>query len=406
MQENLLSCRSPPYLKHKKRTTVCLLVLVASLIINHYLHSEFMQISVQISIYLQTLNLELMSRTLSTVAIAGALSYIPLNAFLSSKKLQAFEMLIGLILCCFFQSLIKMIYMDQRPSFLSKELKTGRHFCEKEYGMPSGHALFSAFAFFCIAKQYKRKCQHMSIFQKTVVIGLIIIIGLGVVFSRLYFGVHSLNQVGIGLILGTFLFTLTNSVEKYLDVYVIAPVFKIERTYLSRHISLFLGFVGVGMVMILMFAFLLSFEVDYASTEFYKEIINCVEVKEDFNFGFSVKVLRDGLTFAYFLGILVGIGLHPESLILEFNFGFDGNAVNTMVRLGCVFLINLPMYLMMEIEFKSVGMRVLRPLILFPLFGVLTGRYSTDFIRWCGIPLGKQGLIENKGKESKQEGFE
>ena len=390
---------TPPTFRHLKRTLICFIILFLTIIFNYFNHDQYMDLSIEISVKLQTFNLDPSLTILSTAAIASALSYIYLNTFLSSKKVSAFRTLFGLSLCIFIHSFLKLIFMDQRPSFLSKRLKEGTHYCEKEYGMPSGHSIFAAYAFFCIANQYKKNHQHLSMYTPVLIFFTIFITGLGIAFSRLYFGVHSFNQTIIGLLIGTFIFTFINSTKKILDLYIFKLVFK-ENQDKRNHV----GFLLVGLTLVFLFilytAFLFSYQDNPTSTEFYNKIVNCTIVKNNFNSGFSVKILQDGLIFTNFMGIIIGVSNCPKSIINSLCFCFDKNFKNIFLRMGCVFLINLPMGLAFLVHLTNPFLLVLRPLIFFPFFGFLTGRFSVDLVRLFGISVKDNNLMEKGERET------
>lgn len=394
MDENLVfrSEQKTVSLKYIKRFLITLLILSISITLNYYFHDEFMRHSISISMFLQKADFDTISTISSNFIIACTFIYIPINAFVSPTRLNAFRMLVGLSTCVWLHSFLKMIYMDYRPSFLSKSLRSGKHFCEKEYGMPSGHSMFVAFNLFCIANQYKRNYESTHIYIKLAVYACFGLVGWSVLFSRLYFGVHSFNQVIIGVLLGTFVFTSMNTFKDYINEWVIEPIFqKKSRSYFKGQFvlgSIFLFFVST-----LLIGFLKSYSSDPTQTEFYHDIVQCTEVKIDFNLGFSTKILKDGLFSTYFISFLIGISMirpHSEA----FYFSYDGNLKNIMLRFCCIVLMNLPFAIFMAIKFKIAIVEIVKMFILAPCFGFLTGRFGLDFIRFAGIPISKGDQME------------
>jgi membrane-associated phospholipid phosphatase len=386
--------------QHRKRTLAAFILLVAALTTNHFWHDTFMNSSIQVSIYFQRSHMDAFATIASTITLALAISAIPINAFLSDKKLAAFRMLLGLVLCAWIHAFLKLIYRDSRPSFLTRELRQDTHFCEKEFGMPSGHSMFTAYAFFCIANQYKKYYRAQRLLVKAMVYVLIVVCGATVVWSRLYFGVHSYNQVIIGVLLGTFIFTITNFSKAYLEYYVLQPVFRVRTTYIWPSMAVMMSLVMILMTLALYLAFEMAYDPNPEASEFYQRIVNCEWVKEEWHTGFAVKVFKDGLTFLFTSGIILGIALNPRKVLIEFSFNYDRNTVNVLLRLGCVFLLNLPMIILLLVNTTNLNVLILRPLFLYPLFGVITGRYSLDLIQCFGIPLAKEDQLGARYRDS------
>ena len=114
---------------------------------------------------------------------------------------------IGLILIVYLHDLLKLIYSDPRPFWLNTVLFQGK--CETSYGNPSGHSLMS-FYFYLSFSYYL--CQIKKISSKNTykisIYCLALLIASLTAFSRLALGVHSVDQVLYGSLLGIFAFLI------------------------------------------------------------------------------------------------------------------------------------------------------------------------------------------------------
>ena len=128
-----------------------------------------------------------------------------------SDRLEMVSFLIASLLNVFLMCILKLIYSEPRPYMSNPLIRLSE--CSVEYGNPSGHSLICAFYFFTIIWLYD---QNIAIILENGRLnyrrlGLIIITILSILlvaFSRVYLGVHSLNQVVLGIIYGIFTMVL------------------------------------------------------------------------------------------------------------------------------------------------------------------------------------------------------
>jgi membrane-associated phospholipid phosphatase len=95
------------------------------------------------------------------------------------------------------------LYRQPRPYWLSSEVKMLEWTCYTEYGNPSGHsALVIVLLDFLVrfGCRWSKKFENLQILWYILVfIGQIV-----VMFSRLYLGMHSLNQILVGFMIGAY----------------------------------------------------------------------------------------------------------------------------------------------------------------------------------------------------------
>jgi membrane-associated phospholipid phosphatase len=98
---------------------------------------------------------------------------------------------------------LKMMYREARPYFKNPEIFPFN--CEAGYGNPSGHSLGSAAIYLTIwrlyfsNKDFKEKLSTLILFLSLI---------FAIMISRLYMGVHSLNQIFFGFMIGSSFYIL------------------------------------------------------------------------------------------------------------------------------------------------------------------------------------------------------
>ena len=160
----------------------------------------------------------------------------------SKKKIQALVFLIAQILISYMNSLIKMAYHDPRPYWVNSQIVAKE--CYLEYGNPSGHSLMATFIIGTLwyeiylrvhatknetkkeGNEYERlfleNSQHIcenvetketvpSMKQKILMISITVFFALvfGMIcFGRIYVGMHSYDQVLLGIVYGLYFLLL------------------------------------------------------------------------------------------------------------------------------------------------------------------------------------------------------
>ena len=115
--------------------------------------------------------------------------------------------LILIILTLYINGIMKVLYHSPRPFFVAGDIKA--YYWSKEYGNPSGHAMYIPsvlpLILYLVLRQIKL---NLSISTKlfavisTICITLMILLVSTILFGRIYLGVHSYNQVLYGSLLG------------------------------------------------------------------------------------------------------------------------------------------------------------------------------------------------------------
>ena len=146
-----------------------------------------------------------------TKTIQGPLLII---LFLFISLNQVFVLTFLLMFTGYIDHTSKILYRQERPIWLNNDINIhSEHSCG--YGNPSGHSLSSAcfyFSFwFIIFENLKNKEFTTKMRKNFLIYGVLflcIVFIVLVMFSRLYIGVHSLNQIIFGFLIGAGIFLL------------------------------------------------------------------------------------------------------------------------------------------------------------------------------------------------------
>ena len=135
--------------------------------------------------------------------------------------IQTFIYLIGLILCIYIQSIMKIVYGNSRPFIDNHNLFKG--LCDGGFGNPSGHSLVSAFIYlnfyhYLIKLKYISENKLLKIFYGF----LFSILSILVFISRYILGLHSLNQIIFGAFIGIWIFLFIFILFKFDNISIIS----------------------------------------------------------------------------------------------------------------------------------------------------------------------------------------
>ena len=195
----------------------------------------------------------------------------------------------------YFTTFFKSIYKNPRPFWINNDLLTE---CNGGYGNPSGHSITStsvylSMAYFLSNYKYFRKSRLNQIIIYVCFSFLIF----NIIFSRLYLGVHSINQVIYGFLIGLCIF------------YFVFFIFQIQKKKPKE----FLDFIDKNKIWIIL-GYLILFFIPFPliftkdkNKDKYINIINelCPKIKE-----YKIlekECLHQLLQFLSFVGIIFGM---------------------------------------------------------------------------------------------------
>lgn len=301
----------------------------------------------------------------------------------------------------YLQAGLKLVYLDWRPVFLSPDFDS--KYCDADYGKPSGHSLTSTFLLPIALNILYRPTSR---FGKWSVYMASFLVVCCIMFSRLYFGKHSINQLVLGFFIGVFCHVMFNMVfDTWLEKNFYIPIVLSNVTNTDKSIELdtpkenenenenklsprqtspeiinlpnnpnnsllikensqkklngkiFITLMLLSNILILVGVFAAKYFVEFPDSHFFKSFKNCFSLKTQYNSNFSSKIIRDGGAFNIFFGIFAAHFSHeskvrqslssssPRNSINIFQamiVNFDDNVKYTVIRLLTIFLLLSP----------------------------------------------------------------
>jgi hypothetical protein len=219
-------------------------------------------------------------KTISNCAYAIFI-FITINYFtlpLSKQYIYIFTC----ILSFYIDNLLKIIYRNPRPFFENKSI---RKECDGGFGNPSGHAMLSICSYLCFFQLIFEEFNLNFVLKIIlfVVINLIIIL-IGI--SRIFLGVHSINQIIYGYLIG------------FCCYFLVFHVFYLHRKsaklfFYEFRMKIKNLIVSIILIILISFLFIFGYSLNY-DKKFEYSIFDCELKKER-------KFLNDGI----FLGLII-----------------------------------------------------------------------------------------------------
>ena len=217
--------------------------------------------------------------------------YFPLN--------KSIVFIIGFIFGDYVEDLFKLIFSDPRPFWLNSILSQGS--CEGSYGNPSGHSI-KAFLFSLSLCYYTCMLQKIkNNFKYKIIIYIIGFFGAALVaFSRIALGVHSIDQVLFGSLIGVWIFTVFSYVFKIYDM-PLSYYLKFFRE--KKYINYFIIILSVLFILPIIIYLLIDVESDFKKYDLVMS--RKCPTKKKYTF-YSHKNMAGSLVILFIFGIYLG----------------------------------------------------------------------------------------------------
>lgn len=325
--------------KKKKDLLITSALFLTFHITNKFFKTQIFNFSKTLSLKTQTVNLDNFSYFFSKLFFHSLFFYIILAPFLQKKKIKSFLNITKIFFSIYFSNLLKMLYRASRPSFEEKKLRQNQNFCENDYGMPSAHTFIIIILMLVISEDFIRNFKFLG---KKTVRGFCYFLMVLVVFTRVYFGVHSLNQILMGIFAGAAVYCAFGFFEDFLCQFFILPfLFKRRFARNGPFVGFLAVFVGLNFVAFFVFLFCKGWEAENFG---FFEFVNCRAVLEKFpNFSYRLWVFCNLInhTFGMFLGIFFFDGDFFYACRLNYQKNWRNNGKRILVflflGLGMVF---------------------------------------------------------------------
>ena len=225
-------------------------------------------------------NFEYFMKTISNFAYAIFI-FIIINYFtlpLSKQYIYIFTC----ILSFYIDNILKIIYRNPRPFFENKDI---RKECDGGFGNPSGHAMLSSCSYLCFLQLMIEEF-NLNFILKIILFILVILIVILIGISRIFLGVHSINQIIYGYAIG------------FVCYFIVFHVFYLQRKSAKLFFNEFrmkIKNLIISIILIILISFLFIFGYSLNYNKYYEYSIFDCELKKE------RKFLNDGI----FLGLII-----------------------------------------------------------------------------------------------------
>ena len=377
--------------------------LIAFTVIDKALKSQMFADSINFSKKLQARSAhgEVPLNVLGEIITVLLVAYVILALFLRHNKMGPFLRFFTLGVIIWLNIVLRIIYADGRPSYISTELRGYDEYCESDFGNPSGHTITVVpCSLLVVVDLYEEsfKRSKLGLFFALVVAA---ILSLAVIFIRLFLGVHAYDQLILGSLWGIFIVVTMQFIKPLMYKYVIRPILYKDEYGSQR-----------GMVRLILIAFVILFNVPAftafgirlhthgVGSEFYNSIVNCTFIKDDYRKNFATKILAYGLAFNWILFFFLGINDSPANIRWGYRFFYERRLGKLILRAILFILINVPVIFAFIPQEDDVPGTIVRPAIILPIFGYLTGRFlvtlEKKFRLMAARPVAIPEFDENK----------
>ena len=194
---------------------IFILIIIITFLIEFLVRENLFSISIPIIIFLQRnfyyfYPIELF---FSLFGMEKGIFLILIISYNISNILIPLILLSISLISIYIGGILKIIYQNERPFFINSEIKVLN--CEGGFGNPSNHSLLSTFFYLSLYEIYVNKNEKINEKQKNLIYFLTIIFIFSIVFSRMFLGVHTLNQILFGSLIGFFLYFFMFKIYKF-----------------------------------------------------------------------------------------------------------------------------------------------------------------------------------------------
>ena len=273
--------KNKKYFYHKLIITLVFLILfiIAEIFFRNPLFNKSVELIEEFQLKTGK-NFEYFMKTISNFAYAIFI-FIIINYFtlpLSKQYIYIFTC----ILSFYIDNILKIIYRNPRPFFENKDI---RKECDGGFGNPSGHAMLSSCSYLCFLQLICEEF-NLNFILKIILFILVILIVILIGISRIFLGVHSINQIIYGYAIG------------FVCYFIVFHVFYLQRKSAKLFFNEFrmkIKNLIISIILIILISFLFIFGYSLNYNKYYEYSIFDCELKKE------RKFLNDGI----FLGLII-----------------------------------------------------------------------------------------------------
>jgi undecaprenyl-diphosphatase len=274
-------------------------------------------------------------------------------------------------LTSYINNLLKIIYSEHRPFWEHPDIF--RH-CSSGYGKTSGHAMESTIIYLSLWKLFSKK----KFFEKQKIAKnffLIFLIWLIVIISltRVYIGVHSINQIMLGMVLGSYI---------YYFIYVYLDILNIE---LKDYFSFFKNKKYIFRISLMNISFMILLLIVYIArdpnTLDYDEIIRNLCPSLNYNNMYKNESLHKGSLIVLAFGLYFGIVYSLRRLedYMSFDTYNNWNRQVSFKEVSILALLSIPgcLYFLISADYSLIIVLLFK--IIVPAFCITFNTYGLGF---------------------------
>lgn len=361
-------------------TTVALIAFtVLEIIFRDQMFYDSIKFSVKMQ--QQTPNAGTISNVIGEIITGVGIAYVALCIFIRKQKCGPFRRFLALALIIWLNVTLRLIYANTRPSFKSLELQGSGPFCETDFGNPSGHSIMVVALHLLVFMDIREHRKNPGVIFDSIGLTCVAILGLSVIFIRLYLGVHAYSQLILGSLWSVFGVLLIEVLRLEINWYILEPIFYKEIRFNLRKTVYIILLVVIGVFNALAFLFFgLRLHTHGVESEFYNEIVNCLEVKENYLENFATRILASGLIFNFILFMFLGLNHCPKNVRVGLDFVSEGRIFRILLRFLVLVLLAVPIIFAFVPKDGIVAVTIVRSSIIFPADGYIEGRFLVPLL--------------------------
>ena len=189
---------------------------------------------------------------------------------------ESFAFFSGAIKCIYLVNLLKIIYGNKRPFWDNYQLVIYQ--CDGGYGNPSGHSLMSSYiyiSFYYILS--KKKLFSKNLILKFIFLLCDLILIVLIMLSRIYLGMHTINQIIYGFSLGFFCFYFDYFIFEFhtMDINYYIKMFKSKKTMKKIILTIM-----ICLILVIVFYFILNKKTIDKYEGIFENIDKCKELQK------------------------------------------------------------------------------------------------------------------------------
>lgn len=363
-----------------------IVTLTTLLILNYFFGEAVENLSFKITLALQrNIQLDYFSHLMSYGFFFGMYFYIFIIFLTRQNSESSFVLLFYSLNFQNIQNILKLYFRELRPLHYHSGMSKEYCFGVCDYGMPSGHTLCTAGLLFLI---YYDIIRYMEI-GKSRKLGLriaLIIVSFFIGFSRIYFGIHTLNQVILGYAFGATIYFVMARNEPWILKFIIWPLLFKDRFGSKSGIkNLLLVFFVSNVTLLSLWAYNYTYVEQFSS--FFLQLRKCTHCMkpEMLEYHFSTKSVKESQIINLFYGMFLGIAIRDFKEFRYRGLYIDRSLPKFLLRFLILLIFMSPLLLMFHTIFKNSTIVIGQAMLISLIVGYGIMKWYLDLLCLVGL---------------------